>query len=213
MLYIPALKRKKKYFQRSCLFTRTFLSCRISLPRHKCYQCVKCKSVFGEGLVRHLDSASILIQSLNIVPMGGMQLEYVLLHQSRVANPREAPCEAQREYIVIYTLWALWLGKPFHIAGPRLFSSILVGQAGEKGGRCKSVAIGLSLDLPCLEVFNFLIFLATLGLCCYMQTFSSCSRQGILSSFSSQASHCGVFSCCRAQPLEHVGFYSCSAQA
>ena len=35
----------------------------------------------------------------------------------------------------------------------------------------------------------------------------------ILSSFSSQASHCGVFSCCRAQPLEHVGFYSCSAQA
>ena len=58
---------------------------------------------------------------------------------------------------MIYSLWALWLGKPFHIAGPRLFSSIL-GRVGEKGGRCKSVAIGLSLDLPCLKVFNYFIF-------------------------------------------------------
>ena len=107
---------------------------------------------------------------------------------------------------MIYSLWALWLGKPFHIAGPRLFSSIL-GRVGEKGGRCKSVAIGLSLDLPCLKVFNYFIFLATLGLRCYMHTFSSCSWQGILSSCSAQASHC------RAQALEHVGFGSCGARA
>ena len=36
--------------------------------------------------------------------------------------------------------------------------------------------------------------------------FSSCSTQGLLSVCSVWASHCGGFSCCRAQALGHVGF-------
>ena len=44
------------------------------------------------------------------------------------------------------------------------------------------------------------LFLATLGLlCCLHWVFSSCGEQGLLSNCSVQASHCGGFSCCRAQ--------------
>jgi len=37
------------------------------------------------------------------------------------------------------------------------------------------------------------VFLAVLGLCCGL--FSSCSEQGLLSSWGAWASHCGGFSC------------------
>ena len=49
------------------------------------------------------------------------------------------------------------------------------------------------------------LFLATVGLCCYTWAFSSCSKQGLLSSCGARASHCGGFSCCGAQALGHVG--------
>ena len=39
--------------------------------------------------------------------------------------------------------------------------------------------------------------------------FSSCSEWGLLSSCGAQSSHCGGFSCYRAQALGHTGFSSC----
>ena len=49
------------------------------------------------------------------------------------------------------------------------------------------------------------IILAALGLHCCTQAFSSYGKRGLSSSCSAWASHCGVFSCCRAQALGHVG--------
>ena len=43
--------------------------------------------------------------------------------------------------------------------------------------------------------------------------YSSFGEQGLLSSCSVQASHCGGFSCCRAQALGHTGFCSCGTRA
>ena len=51
---------------------------------------------------------------------------------------------------------------------------------------------------------KFSFFVAVLGLCCYVQPFSSCDAQ---------ASHRGVSSSCRAWVLEHVGFGSCGTWA
>ena len=48
---------------------------------------------------------------------------------------------------------------------------------------------------------------------CHVGDFSSCSDWGLLSSCGMQASHCGGFSCCRARPLRHAGFSSCSTWA
>ena len=44
-----------------------------------------------------------------------------------------------------------------------------------------------------------------------LRLFSSCSEQGLLSSWGAWASHCGGFSCCRAQALGLSGFSSCGA--
>ena len=53
------------------------------------------------------------------------------------------------------------------------------------------------LDVPLLilKIILFICFLAVLGLHCYT-LFSSCNVP---------TSHCGGFSCCRAQALGHVG--------
>ena len=55
----------------------------------------------------------------------------------------------------------------------------------------------LALDVNFLhqvrEVLH--LFLAVLGLCCYMQAFSHCGEQELLSSCKARASHCGGFSC------------------
>ena len=61
----------------------------------------------------------------------------------------------------------------------------------------------------CVGVFINLL-LAVLGLCCGTGCFSSCGEQGQRSSCSTCVSHCGGFSCCRAQASEHAGFSSCS---
>jgi len=59
----------------------------------------------------------------------------------------------------------------------------------------------------CVCVFINL-FLAVLGLCCCTGFLSSCGEQAQLSSCSTWVSHCGGFSCCRAQAPEHAGFSS-----
>lgn len=49
---------------------------------------------------------------------------------------------------------------------------------------------------------------AVLALRCCAEAFSRLSEQGLLSSRSSGASHCGDSSCCRAQALGVTGFSS-----
>ena len=50
---------------------------------------------------------------------------------------------------------------------------------------------------------SYLFIFALLGLLCYMQTFSSCGKQWLLSSCHVRASHSSGFSCYRAEALEH----------
>ena len=46
------------------------------------------------------------------------------------------------------------------------------------------------------------LWLAALGLHCSMRAFSTCSQQGLLSSCSTRASHCGGFSCFGGRDLD-----------
>ena len=55
--------------------------------------------------------------------------------------------------------------------------------------------------MSCLFIYLFLC-LALLGLRHYMQAFSTCGEQGLLSSRHTWASHCSGFSCCRAWALK-----------
>ena len=71
------------------------------------------------------------------------------------------------------------------------------------------------LPLPGFTFFfplnnGFAFFLFNVGVCCAGSSllrglFSSCGKRELLSSCSVQASHCGGFSCCRAQALGGVG--------
>ena len=63
-----------------------------------------------------------------------------------------------------------------------------------------------SLQLENFFLTNYFLFLAALGLCCCPPAFSSCREQGLLSSYSLWASHCGDISYCRAQTLGCAGF-------
>ena len=60
--------------------------------------------------------------------------------------------------------------------------------------------------------FKFYLFISGYAGSLLCKLFSSCSEQGLHSSCATPASHCGVFSCCRAWALGHVGFSSCSSQ-
>ena len=51
----------------------------------------------------------------------------------------------------------------------------------------------------------FVCFLAVLGLHCCTQAFSRCREQALLSHWGVKTSHCGGFSCCRAQALGAQG--------
>ena len=77
---------------------------------------------------------------------------------------------------------------------------------------CFSFLIVFSFSLPFLKfkkcIYLFLI-LAELGVHCWVQAFSSCSRQGLFSSCAAQASCSGGFSCCMPWAPEQVGFSSC----
>ena len=44
-----------------------------------------------------------------------------------------------------------------------------------------------------------------MGLCCCIWAFSSCGKQGLLSSYGAWTSHCGGFSCFKAQALGYAG--------
>ena len=62
-------------------------------------------------------------------------------------------------------------------------------------------------------LFFNILFLAALGLHWCTWAFPSCGEQGLLSSWSMRASHCGSFSCCRAPALEPANFSGCGSQA
>ena len=57
---------------------------------------------------------------------------------------------------------------------------------------------------------SFVLFFATLGLCCCSRPFSNCKKQGLPSSCSARTSHCSGLSCFRARVLGRVGFSNCS---
>ena len=64
---------------------------------------------------------------------------------------------------------------------------------------------------PITFIFFFFtcLFLAVLGLCCCMDFFLSCGKQGLLSTCSALVCHCRGFSCYGAWALGTVGFSSC----
>ena len=62
------------------------------------------------------------------------------------------------------------------------------------------------------QMFIYL-FLASLGLHCSVQAFSSCGEWGLLSSCGARTSQCSGFSNCGARTLRRVGFSSCGARA
>ena len=57
--------------------------------------------------------------------------------------------------------------------------------------------------------FDYYLYLAALGLCCYAETFSSCSKWGLLF-----VAVCGLLiaSRCRTRALGHLGCSSCGTQ-
>ena len=86
----------------------------------------------------------------------------------------------------------------------------------KKGTRCGLPQV-IEKDRVALSIFeglhplflNICLFLTVLGLPCFVLAFSVCGQQGELLSCSVRASHCGGFSCCRAQFIGNVGFSSC----
>ena len=62
-------------------------------------------------------------------------------------------------------------------------------------------AMWLSAFYYFLHIVFIYLFLSALGLHCFAWTFSSCSKEGLLSSWGVWASHCSGFSCCGAQAL------------
>ena len=71
-----------------------------------------------------------------------------------------------------------------------------------------------SIFCPFFKVcFIYLLTLAALGLCGYVQAFSGYGNWGLLANCGAWASRCRGFSCCGAPTLEHAGSSSCSARA
>ena len=60
---------------------------------------------------------------------------------------------------------------------------------------------------PTLLTEFYLFLWGYAGFSLLRQFFSSCGKEGLLSSYSAQASHCGGFSCCRAPRC--TGFRNC----
>ena len=80
----------------------------------------------------------------------------------------------------------------------------------QEGGRLQAKERRLRRNMSCWHLFFF--FLTVVGLCCCARGLSNCGKWVLPSSCSAGASHCGGFSCCRAQALE-CGLSSCGAQA
>ena len=74
-------------------------------------------------------------------------------------------------------------------------------------------AVQRNLSHP-LSFFFFILFIfRSAGSSLLCATFSSCGKQGLLSSCGAWACHCGGFSCCRVWALGQTGFSSCGSQA
>ena len=78
-------------------------------------------------------------------------------------------------------------------------------------GIARALSLFLNGSLKWFFLFIY-YFLAALGPCCWAQASSSCSKQGLLSSWGAWASHCGGF-CRDAWALGHPGFRSCGPWA
>lgn len=64
---------------------------------------------------------------------------------------------------------------------------------------------GWSILFIVKSLVQIYLFLAALDLCCCMWAFSGCRWAGAILYWGEQISHCGGFSCGRAQPLGHTG--------
>ena len=64
-----------------------------------------------------------------------------------------------------------------------------------------------------LFIYLFILFLAELGLRCWLLSFSRFAKRGLLSGYGAWASRCGGLSCCGAQALGRLGFSSCGTWA
>ena len=83
------------------------------------------------------------------------------------------------------------------------------------GQESSSATLGLlraELALMYFKLFTYVFILAVLGLRCCARAFSGRGEQGLLSSCSVRASHCGGFSCGARAP-GRADFSSCSTQA
>ena len=69
------------------------------------------------------------------------------------------------------------------------------------------------IQIHFFKCFIIYLFLASLGLHCSAQIFSSCGKWGLLSRCGTWTSHCSGFSYCGARTLGCVGFGSCGARA
>ena len=69
------------------------------------------------------------------------------------------------------------------------------------------------IQIHFFKCFIIYLFLASLGLHCSAQAFSSCGKWGLLSSCGAQTSRCSGFSYCGARTPGPVGFGSCGARA
>ena len=91
----------------------------------------------------------------------------------------------------------------------------VVGQATDSDGTHQSSIKQLAEILEILFIYLFIyiylfifnkfiyvinLFLAVLGVRCFVWTFSGCGERGLLCC-GARASHCGGFSCCRARAL------------
>ena len=94
-------------------------------------------------------------------------------------------CPWGTKYFTILKFWVSVILKCRH-SNSLWISSVLSPKCHSDRGYCRSL----------------LLLLAALGLQCYAQAFSGCSELRLLCSCGVWASHCGGFSCCRAQALE-----------
>ena len=99
-------------------------------------------------------------------------------------------------------LYSAWVGALI----PAELKVLLCVVLEEESGPCPKAALFFFK----LFFLNIFLFLPVLGLHCYLQAFSSCSKQGLLFSCNARASHCGGFSCHGVWALEPRGFSGCS---
>ena len=95
---------------------------------------------------------------------------------------------------------ALWIAIS-HLHN--LLKNFFLKRGGPLCSLCRSVCEIQSCENSSIylysDMYTLYLFVAGLGLHCYTGAFSNCGEQGLLSSCTVQAAHCGGFSCCAAQ--------------